>query len=223
MRWSQLFIPTLRENPADAEVASHQLLVRAGYIRQLAAGIYSYLFLAQRSLLKITQIVREEMDAIGAQEMLLPALNPAELWQESGRWDVMGDNMFRLKDRWQRDLCLGMTHEEVMTSIARGELRSYKQLPQIWYQVQTKFRDELRPKSGLLRRVGCFSSAAGVRYTWTKQEGGDDRRGTRDVREAGVPVLPAGAGLLQLEGDRVHRVRRAERPRAAQGDVRLLE
>jgi len=151
MRWSQLFIPTLRENPAEAEVASHQLLVRAGYIRQLAAGIYSYLFLAQRSLLKITQIVREEMDAIGAQEMLLPALNPVELWQESGRWDVMGDNMFRLKDRWQRDLCLGMTHEEVMTSIARGELRSYKQLPQIWYQVQTKFRDELRPKSGLLR------------------------------------------------------------------------
>src|SRR2546427_493993 len=151
MRWSQLFIPTLRENPADAEVASHQLLVRAGYIRQLAAGIYNYLFLAQRSLLKITQIVREEMDAIGAQEMLLPALNPAELWQESGRWDVMGDNMFRLKDRWGRDLCLGMTHEEVMTSIARGELRSYKQLPQIWYQIQTKFRDEPRPKSGLLR------------------------------------------------------------------------
>src|SRR2546427_12665481 len=151
MRWSQLFIPTLRENPADAEVASHQLLVRAGYIRQLAAGIYNYLFLAQRSLLKITQIVREEMDAIGAQEMLLPALHPAELWQESGRWDVMGDNMFRLKDRWGRDLCLGMTHEEVMTSIARGELRSYKQLPQIWYQIQNKFRDEPRPKSGLLR------------------------------------------------------------------------
>src|SRR5467141_3295602 len=149
--WSKLFIPTLRENPAEAEVVSHQLLLRAGYIRQLSAGIYSYLFLAQRSMLKITQIVREEMDAIGAQEMLLPALNPAELWQESGRWDVMGDNMFRLKDRWQRDLCLGMTHEEVMTSIARGELRSYKQLPQIWYQIQSKFRDEPRPKSGLLR------------------------------------------------------------------------
>src|SRR5881396_1572403 len=151
MLWSKLFIPTLRENPAEAEVASHQLLLRAGYIRQLAAGIYNYLFLAQRSLLKIQQIVREEMDAIGGQEMFLPALHPAELWQESGRWDVMGDNMFRLKDRWQRDLCLGMTHEEVMTSIARGELRSYKQLPQIWYQIQTKFRDEPRPKSGLLR------------------------------------------------------------------------
>jgi prolyl-tRNA synthetase len=151
MLWSKLFIPTLREDPTEAEVASHRLLLRAGYIRQLAAGIYNYLFLAQRSLNKIQAIVRQEMDAIGAQEMLLPALNPAEVWQESGRWDAMGDNMFRLKDRFGRDLCLGMTHEEVMTSIARGEIRSYKQLPQIWYQIQNKFRDEPRPKSGLLR------------------------------------------------------------------------
>jgi prolyl-tRNA synthetase len=151
MYWSKLFIPTLREDPADAEVASHRLLLRAGYIRQLSAGIYNYLFLAQRSILKITQIVREEMDAIGGQEMLLPALNPAEVWKESGRWEGMGQNMFRLKDRWGHDLCLGMTHEEIMTYIARGELRSYKQLPQIWYQIQTKFRDEPRPKSGLLR------------------------------------------------------------------------
>src|SRR5438270_8213609 len=151
MLWSKLFIPTLRETPAEAEVASHKLLLRAGYIRQLAAGIYSYLFLAQRSLLKITAIVRAEMNAIGAQEMLLPALHPAEVWQESGRWDIMGDDMFRRKDRFDRDMCLGMTHEEVMTILARGELRSYKQLPQIWYQVQTKFRDEPRPKSGLLR------------------------------------------------------------------------
>jgi prolyl-tRNA synthetase len=151
MLWSKLFLPTLRENPAEAEVPSHQLLLRAGYIRQLAAGIYSYLYLAQRSLHKIERIVRAEMDAIGAQEFLLPALNPAEIWQESGRWDQMGDNMFRLRDRFGRDLCLGMTHEEIMTSIARGELRSYKQLPQIWYQIQTKFRDEPRPKSGLLR------------------------------------------------------------------------
>jgi prolyl-tRNA synthetase len=151
MLWSKLFIPTLRETPAEAEVISHQLLLRAGYIRQLSAGIYSYLLLAQRSLRKIEQIVREEMDGIGAQEMLLPALHPAEVWQESGRWDIMGDNMFRLKDRFQRDLCLGMTHEEIVTTLARGELRSYKQLPQIWYQIQTKFRDEARPKSGLLR------------------------------------------------------------------------
>jgi prolyl-tRNA synthetase len=151
MHWSKLFIPTLRETPAEAEVASHQLLLRAGYIRQLSAGLYNYLFLAQRSLLKITKIVREEMDAIGAREMLLPMLNPAELWQESGRWQMIGDDMFRLKDRYKRDFCLGMTHEEAMTSIARGELRSYKQLPQMWYQIQTKFRDEARPKSGLLR------------------------------------------------------------------------
>jgi prolyl-tRNA synthetase len=151
MRWSTLFIPTLRETPAEAEVISHQLLLRAGYIRQLSAGIYSYLLLAQRSLLKIQQIVREEMNAIGGQEMFLPALHPAEIWQESGRWEGMGDNMFRLKDRFGRDLCLGMTHEEIVTVIARGELRSYKQLPQIWYQIQTKFRDEPRPKSGLLR------------------------------------------------------------------------
>ena len=151
MFWSNLFIPTLRENPAEAEVVSHQLLLRAGYIRQLSAGVYNHLFLSQRSLLKIQKIIREEMDAIGAQEMFLPAIHPAEIWEESGRWTGMGPDMFRLKDRFQRDFCLGMTHEEIMTSVARGELRSYKQLPQIWYQIQTKFRDEPRPKSGLLR------------------------------------------------------------------------
>src|SRR5437868_2511455 len=149
-RWSKLFIPTLREAPADAEVASHKFLVRSGYIRQLAAGIYSYLFLGQRSFNKIIGIVREEMDKIG-QEFYLPALHPRELWESSGRWALMGDNMFRLKDRKGADLCLGMTEEEVMTEIARKELRSYKQLPQIWYQIQTKFRDEPRPRSGLLR------------------------------------------------------------------------
>jgi prolyl-tRNA synthetase len=149
-RWSQLFIPTLREAPADAEVASHKFLVRAGYIRQLAAGIYSYLFLGQRSFNKIRAIVREEMDRIG-QEFYLPALHPRELWEVSGRWSVMGENLFRLKDRRGAELCLAMTHEENMTDIARKELRSYKQLPQIWYQIQTKFRDEPRPKSGLLR------------------------------------------------------------------------
>ncbi|MGD0859369.1 MAG: proline--tRNA ligase [Terracidiphilus sp.] len=149
-RWSKLFIPTLREAPADAEVASHKFLLRAGYIRQLGAGIYSYLFLGQRSINKIVAIVREEMDKIG-QEFYLPGILPREPWEQSGRWTGMGDNMFRLKDRKGADLCLGMTHEEIMTTIARGELRSYKQLPQIWYQIQTKFRDEPRPKSGLLR------------------------------------------------------------------------
>jgi len=151
MRWSQYFIPTLREDPADAEVISHKLLLRAGLVRQLGAGIYSYLPIAQRSILKISDIIREEMNAIGGQEFYLPAIHPAELWQESGRWSVMGDNMFRLKDRKGGDYCLGMTHEEVFADIARKELRSYKQLPQVWYQIQTKFRDEPRPKSGLLR------------------------------------------------------------------------
>jgi prolyl-tRNA synthetase len=149
-RWSKLFVPTLREAPSDAEVASHKFLLRAGYIRQLGAGIYNYLPLGQRSLNKIIGIVREEMDKIG-QEFFLPAILPREIWEQSGRWSVMGDNMFRLKDRKGAELCLGMTHEEVMTSIARNELRSYKQLPQIWYQIQTKFRDEPRPKGGLLR------------------------------------------------------------------------
>ena len=149
-RWSKLFIPTLREAPADAEVASHKFLLRAAYIRQLGAGLYNYLFLGQRSLNKIIAIVREEMDKIG-QEFYLPGILPKELWEQSGRWTTMGDNMFRLKDRKGADLCLGMTHEEIVTSIARNELRSYKQLPQTWYQIQTKFRDEPRPKAGLLR------------------------------------------------------------------------
>ena len=151
MRWSKLFVPTLREAPADAEVPSHELLLRAGFIRQLGAGIYSLLPLAKRSLLKIERVVREEMERIGAQEFYLPALNPAEIWKQSGRWEVMGDNMFRLKDRAGRDLCLAMTHEEVFTTIARDEIRSYRNLPQIWYQIQIKFRDEPRPKAGLLR------------------------------------------------------------------------
>ena len=151
MRWSQNFIPTLREDPADAEVVSHKLLLRAGLIRQLGAGIYSYLPLAQRVALKVMQILREEMNRIGGQEFFLPALHPAEIWKESGRWDAIGDDMFRLKDRKDADMCLGMTHEEVFTTIARNEIRSYKQLPQVWYQIQVKFRDEPRPKSGLMR------------------------------------------------------------------------
>jgi len=150
LRWSQAFIPTLRDDPADAEAVSHKLLVRAGYIRQLSSGIYSLLPLGLRVCAKITAIVRHEMEAIGAQEFRLPALHPAEIWQRSGRWEGMGDEMFRIKDRRGADMALGMTHEEIFATIA-GELRSYKQLPQIWYQIQTKFRDEPRPKSGVLR------------------------------------------------------------------------
>lgn len=151
MRWSRLHVPTLRDDPAEAEVASHKLLLRAGYIRQLSAGLYCYLYLAKRSLNKIEAIIRQEMDGIGAQEIYTPELHPAEIWKQSGRWDAIGGDMFRLKDRWGRQHCLGMTEEEVVTFMARGELRSYKQLPQIWYQIQAKFRDEPRPKAGLMR------------------------------------------------------------------------
>ncbi|MDX6384020.1 MAG: prolyl-tRNA synthetase [Blastocatellia bacterium] len=180
MRWSQFFIPTLREDPADAEVVSHKLLLRAGIVRQLSAGIYSYLPLGQRIALKVMQILREEMNRIGGQEFYLPALHPAEIWQESGRWDAIGDEMFRLKDRKGADMCLGMTHEEIFTSIARNEIRSYKQLPQVWYQIQIKFRDEARPKSGLMRLRTFIMKDA---YTFDVDRAGLDRS-FADQREA---------------------------------------
>src|SRR5918993_751018 len=180
MRWSRYFIPTLREDPADAEVISHKLLVRAGVIRQLSAGIYSLLPLGQRIARKVMQVLREEMNAIGGQEFFLPALHPAEIWQESGRWQAIGDEMFRLKDRKNTDMCLGMTHEEVFTSIARNEIRSYKQLPQVWYQIQIKFRDEPRPKSGLMRLRTFIMKDA---YTFDVDWDGLDKSFT-DQREA---------------------------------------
>jgi len=180
MRWSQYFIPTLREDPADAEVVSHKLLLRAGLMRQLASGVYSYLPLAQRVAVKVMQILREEMNRIGGQEFYLPALHPRELWEESGRWSVMGDEMFKLQDRKGADMCLGMTHEEVFTSIARNELRSYKQLPQVWYQIQVKFRDEPRPKSGVLRVRHFIMKDA---YTFDIDQAGLDRA-FNDQREA---------------------------------------
>ncbi len=151
MRMTNLFVQTLREYPSDAEVISHKLLVRAGYIRKLTNGIYNYLPLMQRVLRKIENIVREEMDLAGAQELLMPFVQPAELWQESGRWDVYGKELMRLKDRHSREMCLGPTHEEVITSIGREGIRSYKQLPVNLYQIQSKFRDEIRPRFGLLR------------------------------------------------------------------------
>jgi prolyl-tRNA synthetase len=150
MRWSTMHIPTLREDPADAGSPSHRLLLRAGYMRQLMAGHYSLLPLGQRVRLKVIAIIREEMDRIGAQEVLMPIMHPAELWLLSGRWALMGDELFRLKDRKGADLALGMTHEEVVSTLAT-ELESYRELPQMWYQIQTKFRDEPRPKAGLMR------------------------------------------------------------------------
>ncbi len=151
MRFTNIFIPTLRETPAEAEAISHILMLRAGYVRQLGAGLYIYLPLGWRVIGKINRIIKEEMDAIGAQEISMPALHPADIWRKTGRWSEIGDEMFRLKDRGGRDMCLGMTHEEIITWLASMEIRSYRDLPQIWYQLQTKFRDEARPKSGILR------------------------------------------------------------------------
>jgi prolyl-tRNA synthetase len=151
MRTSRLLLATLKETPADAEVISHKLMLRAGMIRKLAAGLYTWLPLGLRVLRKVETIVREEMDRAGAQEVLMPAVQPAELWQESGRWEDMGAEMLRFKDRHQREFCFGPTHEEVITDLIRNELRSYKQLPANFYQIQTKFRDERRPRFGVMR------------------------------------------------------------------------
>ena len=151
MRVSRLYAPTLREVPAEAEVVSHQLMLRAGFMRKAAGGIYSYLPLALRVLKKIETIVREEMDQAGAQELLMPIVQPAEMWQESGRWDVYGAEMFRLNDRHNRNFCLGPTHEEMVTTLIRADIRSYRQLPLNVYQIQNKFRDERRPRFGLMR------------------------------------------------------------------------
>ena len=151
MRFSKMFIPTMREVPSEAEAISHKLMLRAGYVRQLAAGLYIFLPLGWRVLNRINKILKEEMEAIGAQEISMPILHPAEVWQKTGRWYEIKDEMLRLKDRTDRDMCLGMTHEEIVTWLASKEIRSYRQLPQIWYQIQTKLRDEARPKSGVLR------------------------------------------------------------------------
>ncbi len=202
MRWSKLFIPTLRDDPAEAEAASHRLMLRAGLIRQLGAGIYSYLPLGRRVMRKIEAIVREEMDAIGGQEFYLPALHPAELWKESGRWELVGEEMFRLRDRKRADMCLGMTHEEVFTGIARSELRSYRELPQIWYQIQAKFRDEPRPKAGVLRgrqftMKDSYSfdvNAAGLDHAFELHAGAY----TRIFHRCGIEAVPvqASSGVM---------------------------
>src|SRR5579862_2286334 len=151
MRLSQYPVNTMKETPAEAEVVSHQLMLRAGLVRRLAAGLYSWLPMGLRVLRKVERIVREEMDRAGALEMVMPVFQPAELWQESGRWAQYGPELLRFKDRHQRDFCAGPTHEEVITDIARREIKSYKQLPVNFYQIQTKFRDEIRPRFGVMR------------------------------------------------------------------------
>ena len=203
MRWSRTYVPTLREDPADAEAASHRLLVRAGFIRQLMAGHYMLLPLAVRVRARIIGVVREEMDRIGAQECLLPAMHPAEVWQRSGRWEAMGEELFRVRDRKGADLALGMTHEEVFTTLAL-ELRSYRDLPQIWYQFQTKFRDEPRPKGGLLR-VREFTMKDS--YSFDLDAEGLDRSFdlhrqayVRSFERLGIPAIPVQASSGQMGG-----------------------
>ena len=171
MRWSTYYVPTLKEAPADAEVISHQLLVRAGMIRKLTSGIYSYLPLGLRTISKVEQIVREEMNRAGALEVLLPAVQPADLWIESGRWEHYGKELLRFKDRHDRDYCLGPTHEEVITDLIRGEVRSYRQLPFTLYQIQTKFRDEIRPRFGLMRGREFIMKDA---YSFDRDDAGAD-------------------------------------------------
>ena len=151
MRFSQFGLTTLKEVPAEAEIVSHQLMLRAGLIRRLASGLFTWMPIGLRVLRKVETVVREEMDRAGALELLMPAVQPAELWQESGRWDQYGPLLLRMQDRSERDFCFGPTHEEVITDIARRELRSYKQLPVNYYQIQTKFRDEIRPRFGVMR------------------------------------------------------------------------
>jgi prolyl-tRNA synthetase len=203
MRWSQLHIPTLREDPADADAASHRLLVRAGFIRQLMAGHYSLLPLAMRVRAKIMATIREEMNGIGGQEMLLPAMQPASIWIKSGRLDVMGQEMFRLRDRKGAEVVLGMTHEEIFATIGT-ELSSYRDLPQFWYQFQTKFRDEPRPKGGLLR-VREFTMKDS--YSFDVDEAGLDKsfelhRGAyeRIFARLGIPAIPVEASSGNMGG-----------------------
>jgi prolyl-tRNA synthetase len=203
MRWSTMHIPTLRDDPADAGAPSHRLLLRAGYIRQLMAGHYSLLPLGQRVRLKVIEIIRQEMNAIGAQEILMPVMHPAELWQRSGRYQVMGEEQFRLHDRKGAELVLGMTHEEVVSTLA-SELSSYRELPQSWYQFQTKMRDEPRPKAGLMRTreftmkdsYSFDADADGLDGSFQAHKGAY----TRIFERLGVPALPAQASSGAMGG-----------------------
>lgn len=180
MRASRLYAPTLREVPSEAEVPSHKLLLRAGFIRKVAGGIYTILPLGFRTINKIEKIIREEMENKGGQELLLPIIQPKELWQESGRWDVFGEEMFKIKDRHQRDFCLGPTHEEIITDLVRNEVRSYKQMPLLLYQIQNKYRDEIRPRFGLMRSREFIMKDA---YSFDKDEKGLDQS-YQDMYEA---------------------------------------
>ena len=198
MRVSKLYAPTLREVPAEAEVVSHQLMLRAGFMRKAAGGIYTYLPLAWRVLKKIERIVREEMDAKGSQELLMPIVQPAEIWQESGRWDVYGAEMFRLQDRHNRCFCLGPTHEEMVTTLIRGDVRSYRQLPLSVYQIQNKYRDERRPRFGLMRGREFIMKDA---YSFDRDEAGLDKS-YQDMYDAYTKIFTrCGLNFRPVEAD----------------------
>lgn len=198
MRFSKIFIPTLRETPTEAEAISHILMLRAGYIRQLAAGLYIYLPLGWRVIERINRIIRQEMDAIGAQEITMPALHPAEIWQMTGRWSEIGDEMFRLKDRGSRDMCLGMTHEEIITWLASREIRSYRELPQVWYQIQSKFRDEARPKSGVLRTREFLMKDS---YSFDRDDEGLEENYQKHARAYHMIFSRCGLRFYQVQSD----------------------
>ena len=205
MKMSPLYAPTLKEDPSEAELASHRLLLRAGMIRKTAAGLYSYLPLAWRSLLKIEAVIREEMEAIGAQEIQVPMVVPAELWQTSGRWDVYGPELLRLKDRHGRDFVVGPTHEETFVDLVRNELRSYKQLPVTLYQIQDKFRDEMRPRFGLMRgrefimkdAYSFDATVEGMQKSYEEEKAAY----ARICERCGLKALPVVADSGQIGGD----------------------
>jgi prolyl-tRNA synthetase len=208
MRFSEIFAPTLREVPAEAEVISHKLMLRAGMMRKAASGVYTYMPLAWRVLKKIMNIVREEMDVKGGQELMLPIMQPAELWRETGRWDVYGDEMFRLKDRHGREFCLGPTHEEIITALVRGEVRSYRQLPLMLYQIQNKYRDEIRPRFGLMRGREFIMKDL---YSFDRDEEGLDRSYqkmydayTRIFTRCGLQFRPVEADSGAIGGSSTH-------------------
>ena len=204
-KMSRTYAPTLKEDPAEAELASHRLLLRAGMIRKTAAGLYSYLPLAWRSLLKIEAVIREEMEAIGAQEMLVPMVTPGELWHESGRWEKYGPELMRMEDRHGREFCLGPTHEETFTDLVRNELRSYKQLPITLYQIQDKFRDEMRPRFGLMRgrefimkdAYSFDATVEGMQKSYEEQK----EAYARICERCGLRALPVVADSGQIGGD----------------------
>ena len=205
IKMSQLYAPTLKEDPAEAELASHKLLLRAGMVRKTAAGLYSYLPLAWRSIMKIEAVIRDEMEAIGAQEMLVPMVTPGELWHESGRWEKYGPELMRMEDRHGREFCLGPTHEETFVDLVRNELRSYRQLPCTIYQIQDKFRDEMRPRFGLMRgrefimkdAYSFDATVEGMQKTYEEQKAAY----ARICERVGLRALPVVADSGQIGGD----------------------